>query len=302
MQRWYVLDNPGGIPYRLFAVSNASSLLALFAYPVAMEPLFTIVAQEKLWSLLYLVQFILFAIIAWKLRNSPEEPAGAEADGMVRHPGMFDKISWLFLATCGSLLLEAITNVTNDTVSMPLFWVIPLGLYLLSFCLTFGPWNCYRRAIFLPLFALSFVTVTHFVGIADTVGSYYLRAFLFCFSLFLCCMVCHGELARLKPSPRFLTVYYLVIALGGALGGFFVAIVAPAVFASHYEVYVALALTTGTVATIVIVAQRSLATRSMNLQIESSSASAPRCTATPVSTLVTLELTCHAMWRLPDGS
>jgi hypothetical protein len=262
IQRWYAWNSSGSPPYKLFAIANAASLVALLAYPTVFESFFMISTQEKIWSLIYLFLFLSFVFLARTLFKSQlENPEDAGDDGITHQPRMFEKMMWVSLPACGSFLLVSISSVVNDRLSMPLLWVLPLVIYLFSFCLAFGKSNWYRRKIFFPFFAFAYVTISHFIGIAANVGSIQMRISLFCISLFICCMVCHGELERLKPNPRNLTLYYLLISCGGAAGGFFAAIIAPNVFSLVYELHLGLALTSITAAAVVFSTRKSVAFR-----------------------------------------
>ena len=143
---------------------------------------------------------------------------------------------WFLLAACASSLLLATTNLLcQEITSVPLLWVLPLALYLLSFILCFDNPRWYSRAVFQPLYALSLLAVCAALIFGPA------RLVLVPLTLFLTAMVCHGELARLKPSVEQLTSFYLTIACGGAAGGVFVAVVAPLVFRTFIEFHLSLA-------------------------------------------------------------
>src|SRR5262249_32805196 len=139
-------------------------------------------------------------------------------------------------AACASTLLLAVTNhLSQNVAAIPFLWVLPLALYLLSFILCFDGDDWYKRLFFLSLFALALVGMAYAVFV-DVENLPLKKALpLFAAGLFVCCMVCHGELARLKPHPRHLTLFYLMVSIGGAIGGIFVGLVAPHVFAGYYE-------------------------------------------------------------------
>jgi SAM-dependent methyltransferase len=165
--------------------------------------------------------------------------AGAPAAAPPR-PGPVARALWILLAACGSALLLAVTNqMCSDVGVVPLLWVLPLALYLASFILCFQGERTYWRPLFWPLLALAGAAILWLlsenvhVSIVVQIAGYSL-------GLFVCCMVCHGELARLKPDPRYLTGYYLAIAAGGAVGGALVALVAPVVFSAYFELHLAL--------------------------------------------------------------
>lgn len=239
LQAWYVSLKPGAIPYRLFALSNFGSFLALFSFPVLAEPLLTTHAQAYSWSAMYAVFVLLCWLAAWMAFRVGKELAVTQAAGDESSAALAPwqiYFLWIILPACASGLLLAITNhLTQNVAPIPLLWVIPLGIYLLSFILCFERERLYSRSIFLPLLAaglgISAFAIYYDQGNPDI--RWAIPAFIT--TLFVCCMVCHGELVRLKPDPRHLTSFYLMISLGGALGGLFVAVGAPHWFESYFE-------------------------------------------------------------------
>ncbi|HEV2687511.1 MAG TPA: fused MFS/spermidine synthase [Bryobacteraceae bacterium] len=240
LQAWFVARRPGVVPYRLFALSNFGSLVALFTFPVLVEPLLTSHVQAYRWSAIYALFVVICSVVAWQTLGSGSEqradlprvtaPAGGPAPGWRLH------VLWAALAACASALLLAVTNHLSQNVApIPFLWVVPLGLYLLSFIICFERDRWYRRAVFLPALAVTLGVGAW--GLYYSQGNLVIRWALPAFAglLFACCMVCHGELARLKPDPRHLTSFYLMVSLGGALGGLFVAIGAPHLFHSYVE-------------------------------------------------------------------
>jgi hypothetical protein len=235
LQSWYAASRKGELPYRYFALSNAGSMAALLLYPVAVEPFLAGHVQAWLWSAAYLLFALLCittAVVASRAAFAPEAAAAATRPEKLPHATV---ALWLALAACASTLLLTVTNLlTQNIAPMPLLWVVPLSIYLLTFILCFESDYWYRRWFFLPLlpFALWWLA-SH----TETIESAEVREVvpLICGSLFVCCMACHGELARLKPRIEHLTSFYLSLAGGGALGGFFVALFAPHVFSAVYE-------------------------------------------------------------------
>jgi hypothetical protein len=223
-------------PYFLYAASNAGSLLALLSYPFLLEPMIPLRGQARLWSLGYLILLVLVVLSAAYQRTAVA--TGLNVGGIVASTarvGMRTMLRWTVLAFVPSSFFMALTTyMTTDVAAVPLLWVIPLVLYLLSFTMVFA-----RRSI-LPhaqlvrwqpvgLIALA---VIGFWGPSAS-GPWLLPLHLIVF--FVTALVCHGELAATKPPPSRLTDFYLCIAVGGVLGGIFNALVAPAVFDSVLE-------------------------------------------------------------------
>ncbi len=235
LQAWYARSH--GRPYRLFSLSNGASLLALLSYPLIVEPRLGLHVQAYLWSSAYAL-FVALAIAitvraglaADRAATVPQAKAGTSA------PRWLDRARWLALAATPSLLTLAVTNrLTRNVAPIPLLWVLPLAVYLLSLIICFESDRGYRRSLFLPLLPIVLCLVAANllpgelgVGIVGQIA-------FFTGALLVFCMVCHGELARLKPAPEHLTGFYLMVALGGALGGLFVAIVAPQIFSDYFE-------------------------------------------------------------------
>jgi protein-L-isoaspartate O-methyltransferase len=230
-------------PYRFFAVSNAGSLLGLLSYPVLVEPWLTLRQQAWLWSALFLAYALLLAVLLLRfravksLRELIREAQPAALTSLDRGAPML----WLALPACASLLLLAVTNhLTQNIAPVPFLWVLPLGLYLLSFVFTFGRRVLYSRSLVMRTLAVALGAMAYALG-PDFINSP-LRVLipLYAIGFFVCCLFCHGELARLRPAPALLTSYYLIISLGGALGSAFVMVVAPLLYTGYFELQVGL--------------------------------------------------------------
>jgi spermidine synthase len=240
LQAWYLRTHLGAIPYRLFALSNFGSMLALLSYPFVVEPRFALSHQAVAWSCGYAVFAGLCAFAGWRSREGADAiQSAAWEDAPV--PGAGNIVLWIGLAACAStLLLAATSHLTQNVAPIPLLWVAPLSLYLLSFILSFESDRIYNRIVFLPLLAGSLALFAWCDYSYANNGDVKRLVPALCAALFVCCMVCHGELARGKPHPRFLTQFYLMVSVGGAMGGLFVALAAPRWFHSYLELPVAM--------------------------------------------------------------
>lgn len=273
LQSWYARCFPGASPYRLYALSNLGSLVGLFTYPFLLEPLWSVTTQGWGWS----VGFGVFVLgCAWTavlvgrttstaLDDATDSPAaggaatGGAATGGSAAGGKSDggsavvgaatgtapptgaaMVLWLTLAMIASILLLAITSqISLEVAVIPFLWMLPLALYLLSFVLCFEYEWSYRRTIWIPalLVAAGCTAVVIRLGVHAPM---LVQLVTYLLTLLCACMVCHGELVRRKPAPRYLTGFYLLVSAGGAAGGVFTGIVAPAVFPDLWELPLAL--------------------------------------------------------------
>jgi hypothetical protein len=243
LQRWFTLTNGGG-GWRLYSLSNFGSFLALFSYPFLLEPWARLRTQSWIWSALYVGFVGACAATAWSVRRRRIESAPPRPHFSLGRPSAATILLWLLLAATASALLLATTNlITQDIAVAPFLWILPLSLYLLSFILTFESGRWYRRM----LFAILAGVLAPVAAATTSAGAVYLplwgEAAIYLAALFACCMLCHGELALTRPDPRHLTAFYLCVAGGGALGGVFVALLAPALFRQFTEYPLALAAT-----------------------------------------------------------
>ncbi|HEY4366096.1 MAG TPA: fused MFS/spermidine synthase [Steroidobacteraceae bacterium] len=236
LQVWYMRRKGSAIPYWLFALSNGGSLFALLSFPLLLEPEFSLRTLAIDWS----VAFVAFAVLCiWVARLSrfeQQQPEGAIAQEGGRAPGTMQMGLWITFSACGSAILVAATaQLSTNVAPIPLLWVVPLALYLLSFILNFSNRCFYRRTAYLPWVAAALVCMAWLYMHSDSHQGieYVVPLYLVC--LFVVCMMCHGELVERSPPARYLTRFYLLIALGGALGGIFVAVIAPAVFETDLE-------------------------------------------------------------------
>lgn len=247
LQSWYARCFPGASPYRLYALSNLGSLLGLLSYPFLIEPLLNVTSQGWAWS----AGFAAFAIgcastavlVGRTASASPPASEGARAsraaaDGPA--PTLGQRALWLGLAMIASVLLLATTSqISLEVAVIPFLWMLPLALYLLTFVLCFEYERSYRRALWIPalLVGAGCTAVVIRMGVHAPMM---VQLGVYLFTLLTACMVCHGELVRRKPAPRWLTGFYFWVSAGGAAGGIFTGIVAPAVFPDLWELPLAL--------------------------------------------------------------
>ncbi|MFZ3322870.1 MAG: fused MFS/spermidine synthase [Usitatibacter sp.] len=247
IQSWYARAFPGASPYRLFALSNLASMIALLGYPFLFEPWLTNSRQSFWWSAGYALFVACCASLAWRSRDLPPlSVAGGQLAQTADEPAPLGREIglWLTLSTVGSVTLLAVTNhLTQNISAIPLLWVVPLAVYLLTFILCFEGHRWYRREVFLGLLAWMLCAMAWFL--ADKRLQFELRwqIAVFTLGLFVVCMFCHGELARRRPGPRHLTLFYLVVSLGGVIGGVLVGVIAPIVLPGYLELEIALVVT-----------------------------------------------------------
>ena len=245
VQRWFTHDHPGVSPYRLYSLSNIGSLLALLTYPIVFERFLGLRVQAWAWSASYVLFVLACSYLAWRVarRARPDEVAeDAPEEGGTAEVTPANVALWLALPACASVVLLATTNqLTQDVASIPLLWVMPLALYLLTFILCFGDDRTYRPLRDFPLLAVGLGVGAYLLG-AITMALLW-QILLYAASLFIACFALHGELVRLRPASRHLTAFYLMVSVGGALGGVLVALAAPALFTGYWEYHLSLIAT-----------------------------------------------------------
>jgi hypothetical protein len=255
-------------PYAFYAVSNVGSLGALLAYPTLIEPNLSVPASAAAWTWGFRIVALLiagFGLAVWMARPTETRETAAN-ESRSPAPGWKMTVAWMFLSAIGSGLLVSFTSrITQDIAPIPLLWIIPLSLYLVTFIVCFG--GMYRRDWILPLaliaFALNtFITLQYswpdlgfarnLFGHEITVSGVTVGVVLASSSFFLLVMLLHGELYALRPAARFLSRYYLVISAGGAVGGAFVSLAAPFLFKVQFEYPLLLALALAVVLVVTI--------------------------------------------------
>ncbi|MDO9444902.1 MAG: fused MFS/spermidine synthase [Dehalococcoidia bacterium] len=252
LQRWFTLAHPSRSPYRLYAVSNAGSLLALLTYPVLVEPALGLRAQAWTWSAGYLLFATGTALVAWRTLRGARLDAGAsmpDAPGEAPRPPLATMAAWVALPAGASALLLAATNqLTQDVSGVPLLWVIMLAIYLVTFILCFSSDTAYDAPVFGATLAVASLYAAYLLF--NPLQALVWQVISLGGVLFLLCMSLHGETARLRPTARHLTLFYLLVAAGGALGGLFVGLLAPLIFNGTWEYHVAVWLAPALVAAV----------------------------------------------------
>ena len=256
LQKWFAdSGHPSSKdPYFLYAASNLGSMLALLCYPLFMEPAFTLAEQGQMWTALYACLVVLAAGCACRLwsvssrvghfdptvDDSPTEASPRPASRTAKSRSLV--LTWVALAFIpSSLMLSVTTFLTTDVASIPLLWALPLALYLLTFTFAFARRQVFPRAMlirWMPLIALVIV----FTLLAEATEPAWVLLVVHLSGLFWIGMVCHGEVARLRPTTEHLTAFYLWLAVGGVLGGLFNGVAAPLIFSNVVEYPLALVL------------------------------------------------------------
>ena len=245
LQAWFTGVVPSRTPYRLYVASNFGSLMALAAFPVVLEPWLPTVGQSIAWSVTYLVFLAMCAWCAWLVmrQSASPQPAAGSNIGHPAAPSMMDRVLWVALAACGSGLLLATTNqLCQDVAVVPLLWTVPLGLYLITFIVCFA--GMYSRPLWVTVYLVALLASAYALANAGSLPIV-LQAAALLTVLSAGCMVCHGELVSLRPAVQHLTSFYLGLAIGGSIGGVFVALIAPLLFTMYAELPILLILVLG---------------------------------------------------------
>ncbi len=239
LQAWYAGSARAALPYRLFALSNLASLLALMGYPFAVEPLTGLGTQLHAWRAMYIAFTLLCGVVAVRvLAKRAEITAGSDAQPEGFRWQWSRSLAWITLAACSSALLLSVTNgLSHNIAPVPLLWIAPLALYLISFVLCFNRDSMFKPAVYRLLVPAALMGLT---WTNAKPGVNVLAATALCLGcLFVLCMFCHAQLSALKPEVRNLTSFYLCVSAGGAIGGIFVGLLAPAMFSGVFELQIA---------------------------------------------------------------
>ena len=243
VQAWFAKAHPGFSPYRLYALSNVGSLLALVGFPFVLEPWATRTFQVTGWSWAMVLYVACCGFLVWTLRHLKESEHKISLSEN-EQKGSWQKISvwffWLALPACATALLMATTNkMCQDVAVVPFLWVLPLALYLVTFIISFDSPQWYVREFYVPILILCWAGVLWVITEGVEVDIL-LQVLIYCMALFVSCMICHGELFRLRPEPSRVTQYYLGISAGGAIGGFTVAVLAPQILSGYWEYHISI--------------------------------------------------------------
>jgi tetratricopeptide (TPR) repeat protein len=250
LQAWYARTFEGRSPYRLYAISNAGSLLGLLSYPFLVEPRLSAAEQSSVWSGLFVVFAALCGLTALLTSRRRQLAAAAlptedPVPATTARPSARTLLTWFILGAIPSVMMLATTNqVCVDVAPTPFLWLVPLSLYLLSFILCFESSRWYSRAGYSFAFGVTALLMTGVLVWGEDMPLL-AQVVVYFGGSFFCAMVCHGELSRRKPEPQHLTLFFLVLALAGAAGGTFVSLLAPLLFNAYYELHVAILATLG---------------------------------------------------------
>lgn len=238
MQAWFGRDDHTQVPYRLYALSNIGSLVALISYPVLFEPNLTLRAQAYLWSAGYVVFALTAAYLALRTYRRAQagdaQPESTSQPAEGQRPGVGVHLLWIGLAACASALLISVTSqITQEVAVIPFLWVVPLTVYLLTFVLAFSGGRGYSRRLYLVAFLL-ITLVSIWMLVKWPPFDIITQIVIYLLLLFICCMICHSEVFKLRPHPRFLPSFYLMVAVGGAAGGIYANLLTPYLFPTGF--------------------------------------------------------------------
>ncbi|HMH16030.1 MAG TPA: fused MFS/spermidine synthase [Edaphobacter sp.] len=243
LQVWLARQEGGPVWYRLFALSNVGSLLALLAYPTLVEPHLTLRLQRFLWT----IGFLAYAILCFILTHQahPIEQTSPETESNAASTPHTVKWLWFLLPMVAAMQLSAVTShLTVNIAAIPLLWILPLTAYLLTFIIAFEFPTLYHRAIVIRLLVLMLASLGYAVSKAETSFPIGLNIAFFLLECFIACLFCHAEAYALRPQrPSETTFFYLLVAAGGAAGTFFIGVASPLLFSANYDLAIAFLLT-----------------------------------------------------------
>jgi spermidine synthase len=261
LQSWLARLEQKHIPYRLFALSNLASLLALALYPTVIEPYITLRMQRILWGCGFVCFVALAAVLARGLRSAPTT-SGLTALADTQPPASLrTKCLWLLLPMVGAMQLCAVTSyMTANIAAIPLLWILPLAAYLLTLIIAFEYARFVPRPVLTRLLVLMLAALAYMMANVDAWWPVGIGITFFLIEMFFACLLCHVEAYRLRPqSARELTWFYLLFATGGAIGSFLISIASPLLFSSNYDMAITFFATA--LATLLLVWQESWSQR-----------------------------------------
>lgn len=244
LQVWLLRSEGGTIPYRLFALSNVGSLLALIAYPTLVEPHLTLKFQRTLWSLGFLLYAVLCTLLVRRVKPTAQHAAPQE-EHTVPATSAFTKCLWFLLPMAAAMQLSAVTaHLTVNIAAIPLLWMLPLSVYLLTFILAFEWPGLYRRGIVVRLLVVMLASLGYAISKTDVSLPIGVAILFFLAEAFLAGLFCHAEAYALRPlRASETTLFYLLIAAGGAAGTFFIGIASPLLFSANYDLAISFFVT-----------------------------------------------------------
>ena len=251
VQAWLSYQDNSDRVYRLYALSNAGSLVALLSYPFLVEPVLSVTNQSVVWSLMFCLFVLVQGTVAIGLfrvsantTTKENTSNSASPSSKAAAPSWATRSMWVALPALASTMLLVVTNhVCQDVAVIPFLWVLPLSLYLVSFIVCFDSPQWYKP----KWIAAGTLLMIGLIQTKDLLpGSVQLIAEASCFMLMLfgVCLLCHGEVARVKPPAKLLTQYYALLSAGGAVGGLIVAVLCPLILNSFIELPFTLSLVT----------------------------------------------------------
>jgi hypothetical protein len=244
LQLWFLRTQGGSIPYRLFALSNVGSLLALIAYPILVEPNLTLNHQRGLWSLGFLVYAVLCISLAMQT-SLAQQPMPPQEESNVPRTRASVRWLWFLLPLAAAMQLSAVTaHLTANIAAIPLLWMLPLAVYLLTFILAFEFPGLYRRGVIVRLLVVMLASLGYAISKTDVSLPIGVAILFFLAECFLACLFCHAEAYALRPHRGTeTTLFYLLIAAGGVTGTFFIGIASPLIFSANYDLAISFFVT-----------------------------------------------------------
>lgn len=243
LQKWFTLTFRDKSPYIFYSLSNIASLFALISYPIFVEPIFKLRFQGLNWSVGFIIYSVFLLICCaqtffFKYSNKIKPAIVTNLNKVNNKLSKKTILFWILLSAISSLMLLSTTNlITQSVASVPFLWILPLSIYLLSFIICFGNQKWYNKNLYAYIsLIMGFISLTF---IFSNIPSIIIGLIIYCLMLFSVCMICHGELYKIRPSALHLDLYYLLIAFGSALSGIFVGIIAPLYFNGIWEIYLA---------------------------------------------------------------